>query len=171
MQLFTDWNNRKKTPNYFLGESPIYRKKDFRKRYGMKKLVMKNPTASHEVLRWIGNCGPSVRLYRPGGPGLPINKRMAALVLLLVICVFQVADDDFGLDEKIGMVLQMLSSPWVKGIACIALIVECIGLITAGRQEPGMFRSHAGPLKVYPLDRRHHPLYGGGHHHQQVHFR
>jgi hypothetical protein len=51
----------------------------------------------------------------------------------LVICVFSVAADDFGLDEKIGMVLQMLSSPWVKGIACIALI-------TAGRQEPGMFK-------------------------------
>jgi type IV secretory pathway VirB2 component (pilin) len=71
---------------------------------------------------------------------LVINKRMAALVLLLVICTFSVAADDFGLDEKIGMVLQMLSSPWVKGIACIALIVECIGLITAGRQEPGMFK-------------------------------
>jgi hypothetical protein len=70
---------------------------------------------------------------------LVINKRIAALVLLLVICTFSVAADDFGLDEKIGMVLQMLSSPWVKGIACIALIVECIGLITAGRQEPGMF--------------------------------
>jgi type IV secretory pathway VirB2 component (pilin) len=71
---------------------------------------------------------------------LVINKRMAALALLLVICTFSVAADDFGLDEKIGMVLQMLSSPWVKGVACIALIVECIGLITAGRQEPGMFK-------------------------------
>jgi len=38
------------------------------------------------------------------------------------------------------MVLEMLSSPWVKGIACIALIAECIALITAGRQEPGMFK-------------------------------
>jgi type IV secretory pathway VirB2 component (pilin) len=71
---------------------------------------------------------------------LVVNKRIAALALLLVICTFSVAADDFGLDEKIGMVLQMLSSPWVKGIACIALIVECIGLITAGRQEPGMFK-------------------------------
>jgi type IV secretory pathway VirB2 component (pilin) len=102
---------------------------------------------------------------------LVINTRIVALAVLLVICVFSVAADDFGLDEKIGMVLQMLSSPWVKGIACIALIVECIGLITAGRQEPGMFRSHAGPLKVYPLDCRDHPLYGGGHYHQQVYFR
>jgi type IV secretory pathway VirB2 component (pilin) len=71
---------------------------------------------------------------------LVVNKRIAALALLLVICVFSVAADDFGLDEKIGMVLQLLSSPWVKGVACIALIAECIGLITAGRQEPGMFK-------------------------------
>jgi hypothetical protein len=96
---------------------------------------------------------------------------MAALVLLLVICVFQVAAaDDFGLDEKIGMVLQMLSSPWVKGIVCIALIVECIGLITAGRQELGMF-GPCGALKVHPLDRRDYPLYGRGHYHQQVYLR
>jgi type IV secretory pathway VirB2 component (pilin) len=71
---------------------------------------------------------------------LVINKRMAALALLVVMCAFPAAAEDFGLNEKIGMVLQMLSSPWVKGIACIALIAECIGLITAGRQEPGMFK-------------------------------
>jgi hypothetical protein len=101
---------------------------------------------------------------------LVINKRIVALVALLVICVFSAAADDFGLDEKIGMVLQMLSSPWVKGIACIALIVECIGLITAGRQEPGMFGPFRG-LEVYPLDCRDHPLYGGGDYHQQVYLR
>jgi hypothetical protein len=38
---------------------------------------------------------------------LVINKRIAALVLLLVICTFSVAADDFGLNEKIGMVLQL----------------------------------------------------------------
>jgi type IV secretory pathway VirB2 component (pilin) len=36
--------------------------------------------------------------------------------------------------------LLIITSPWVKGIACIALIVECILLITAGRQEQGMFK-------------------------------
>jgi type IV secretory pathway VirB2 component (pilin) len=71
-----------------------------------------------------------------------IGKRMVLSLLLFSLCVFQAAaqEDSFGLDEKVGMVLQMLSSPWVKGIACIALIAECIGLITAGRQEPGMFK-------------------------------
>jgi type IV secretory pathway VirB2 component (pilin) len=71
-----------------------------------------------------------------------IGKRAILVVALLALCVFQAAaqDDSFGLDSKVAMVLQMLSSPWVKGIACIALIAECIGLITAGRQEPGMFK-------------------------------
>lgn len=70
-----------------------------------------------------------------------IGKRIIILAILFVVFTFTVsAEDTFGLDEKVGMVLQMLSSPWVKGIACIALIAECIGLITAGRQEPGMFK-------------------------------
>jgi type IV secretory pathway VirB2 component (pilin) len=71
-----------------------------------------------------------------------IRKRIVLVLLLSAVCTFQAAAEDssFGLDEKIGLVLQMLSSPWVKGIACIALIAECIGLITAGRQEPGMFK-------------------------------
>jgi type IV secretory pathway VirB2 component (pilin) len=70
------------------------------------------------------------------------GKRVVLVVILFALCTFQAAaqDNSFGLDDKVGMVLQMLSSPWVKGIACIALIAECIGLITAGRQEPGMFK-------------------------------
>jgi hypothetical protein len=109
----------------------------------MKKLVIKNLGTSPDVFRWIGNCGPSIRLYWPAlYTGLPINKRIAAPVLLLVICVFQVTADDFGLDEKIGMVLQILSSPWSRvSIACIVLIVECInhcGKAGAGDVWPRM---------------------------------
>jgi type IV secretory pathway VirB2 component (pilin) len=71
-----------------------------------------------------------------------LGKRLVILIVLFAVCTFQAAaqDDAFGLDAKVAMILQMLSSPWVKGIACIALIAECIGLITAGRQEPGMFK-------------------------------
>jgi type IV secretory pathway VirB2 component (pilin) len=48
--------------------------------------------------------------------------------------------DAFGIGSRIQIILDFLSSPWVKGICVIALIVECIGMITAGRQEPGMFK-------------------------------
>jgi type IV secretory pathway VirB2 component (pilin) len=68
-------------------------------------------------------------------------KRLVLFIVFFVVCVFSAAAEDaFGLDTKVGLMLQLLSSPWVKGIACIALIAECIGLITAGRQEPGMFK-------------------------------
>jgi type IV secretory pathway VirB2 component (pilin) len=45
-----------------------------------------------------------------------------------------------AVEERVKKILEFLSSPWVKGICVIALIVECIGMITAGRQEPGMFK-------------------------------
>jgi len=70
-------------------------------------------------------------------------KRLVFVMILIALSTFSVyaqTEDTFGLNSKVGMILQLLSSPWVKGIACIALIAECIGLITMGRQEPGMFK-------------------------------
>jgi type IV secretory pathway VirB2 component (pilin) len=76
----------------------------------------------------------------------PTGKR----ILLLAICLFIVsgiafagegtADDAFGIATRMKVLLNVIGSPWVKGVAAIALIVECIALITAGRQEPGMFK-------------------------------
>ena len=70
------------------------------------------------------------------------NKKFVMLLLMVFLCASAIfaAGDDFGLDSKVRILINLVSSPWVKGIACIALIVECIGLITAGRQEPGMFK-------------------------------
>lgn len=70
-----------------------------------------------------------------------VNKKMVITILLMVICItFLSAEDSFGLESRVNVILGFLSSPWVKGVACIALIIETIGLITAGRQEPGMFK-------------------------------
>ena len=77
------------------------------------------------------------------------NKKFVMFMFLAFVFVSATADnnataattnDTFGLDSKVQILVNLISSPWVKGIACIALIVECIGLITAGRQEPGMFK-------------------------------
>ena len=75
------------------------------------------------------------------------NKKFVMMLLVSVICIcYTFADsnnattDAFGLNDKVAVLVNLISSPWVKGIACIALIIECIGLITAGRQEPGMFK-------------------------------
>jgi type IV secretory pathway VirB2 component (pilin) len=72
----------------------------------------------------------------------PFGKR----ALLLAVCLFAVSgmvfaqDDPFGISTRLQVLLDVIGSPWVKGIAAIALIVECIMLITSGRQEPGMFK-------------------------------
>jgi type IV secretory pathway VirB2 component (pilin) len=50
------------------------------------------------------------------------------------------ADDTFGLDAGVTKVLQIIGSPWVRGVACIALIAECIGLLTAGKDNQQMFK-------------------------------
>jgi type IV secretory pathway VirB2 component (pilin) len=73
------------------------------------------------------------------------GRRMAAMALLgLIACVQAFADGaetiNSDLNGKVQIILDILSSPWVKGVACIALVAECIGMITAGRQEPGMFK-------------------------------
>lgn len=74
------------------------------------------------------------------------NKRLVTILVIAFVCTSAIfaqdsgSNDTFGLNSKVKILVDLISSPWVKGIACIALIVECIGLITAGRQEPGMFK-------------------------------
>lgn len=74
------------------------------------------------------------------------NKRFVMILVIAFVFTSAVfaqdsgSNDTFGLNSKVKILVDLISSPWVKGIACIALIVECIGLITAGRQEPGMFK-------------------------------
>ncbi len=69
------------------------------------------------------------------------NKKFVMMMFFAVVCISATfAEDTFGLNSKVKILVDLISSPWVKGIACIALIVECISLITAGRQEPGMFK-------------------------------
>lgn len=72
------------------------------------------------------------------------KKKLAAIILLMVCCgavlFAETKDDAFGLNSRVKMIIELLNSPWVKGIACIAFVVECILLFTAGRQEPGMFK-------------------------------
>jgi type IV secretory pathway VirB2 component (pilin) len=65
---------------------------------------------------------------------------LSILALSLVDAVFAQGSPSFGVEQHVQTVLDFLNSPWVKGICVIALIVECIGMITAGRQEPGMFK-------------------------------
>lgn len=71
------------------------------------------------------------------------KKAFSALVMFMVVgCVSLFAESDVAssVGDKVGILLGILGSPWVKGVACVALIIEAIGMLTAGRQEPGMFK-------------------------------
>lgn len=79
------------------------------------------------------------------------HKQLLMFLLIAAVCCFSTFaqskgadvatnDSSFGVGSKIQVILKFIGSPWVKGLACIFLIVESIGLITAGRQEPGMFK-------------------------------
>jgi hypothetical protein len=48
-----------------------------------------------------------------------IGKRVVLVLILFTLCTFQAAaqEDSFGLDEKVGMVLQMLSSPLSRNVS------------------------------------------------------
>jgi type IV secretory pathway VirB2 component (pilin) len=74
------------------------------------------------------------------------GRRFAALSLTALCAGVQAFAQDAAatlnttLYDKVSIILNIIGSPWVKGVACIALVAECIGMITAGRQEPGMFK-------------------------------
>lgn len=69
------------------------------------------------------------------------RKALCVFLCALICTSFAAAQsDEFGVSTNIAMILQFLASPWVTGLACIALIIEAILLLTAGRSEPGMFK-------------------------------
>jgi type IV secretory pathway VirB2 component (pilin) len=71
---------------------------------------------------------------------LYFKRIMVTLVLLLVVTGSVFAQQDFGLNTRIATLVKFVNQPWVKGIAFIALVIECIALITVGRQEPQLFK-------------------------------
>jgi type IV secretory pathway VirB2 component (pilin) len=69
-------------------------------------------------------------------------KRLAAFLFILFFCAafLSAQEDAIGLQKHVNTILDIFTSNAVRGIACIFLIILCIGLITTGRQEPEMFK-------------------------------
>ena len=68
------------------------------------------------------------------------RKRTVLVPVLFCAAAAVSSADTFGMDSKVGILVDFVTSPWVSGIAFIALVIECIALLTAGRQEPQMFK-------------------------------
>lgn len=66
---------------------------------------------------------------------------VSILMVLLVGSVFAANNVDTStMDSTINNIVDFFNGAWVKGICCVALIGECLGLIFAGGQNPQIFK-------------------------------
>ncbi len=70
------------------------------------------------------------------------HKKLVLTVLFAaVMCSFTFAEDAASsMTASVNAIVDFFSSGWVKGIACIMLIGECLGLLFAGGQNPQIFK-------------------------------
>lgn len=75
-----------------------------------------------------------------------LNKKACVFLVLFFVAttaMFASETDTTASSEMnniVGNLVSFFQSGWVKGIACIALIAEAIGLIFAGGQNPQIFK-------------------------------
>lgn len=68
------------------------------------------------------------------------KKAVMIAFLAVLMCPFMFADAKSEMSESVNRIVDFFSSGWVKGIACIMLIGECLGLLFAGGQNPQIFK-------------------------------
>jgi hypothetical protein len=71
--------------------------------------ILKFPLSFQDIYSYPGHFVRKGVFMKKNG----IGKRVVLVVILLALCMFQAAaqDNSFGLDDKVGIILQMLSSP------------------------------------------------------------
>ena len=71
------------------------------------------------------------------------HKRVIMFFLFVMLCVTSLfaADGNIAkLDDWAKIIVGLFTKTWLKAVCVIALIAICIGMVTVGRQEPGMFK-------------------------------
>ena len=74
------------------------------------------------------------------------KKLVLTALFAAVMCSFTFAQNTAATDAASSMttsvnnIVDFFSKGWVKGIACIMLIGECLGLLFAGGQNPQIFK-------------------------------
>jgi len=72
-----------------------------------------------------------------------LNKKLCMFLFLFVAAtasIFAQSTATAEMNSIVGNLVSFFENGWVKGIACIALIAEAIGLIFAGGQNPQIFK-------------------------------
>ena len=74
------------------------------------------------------------------------SKHKTAVMFFLTAIVAAASTFAVGTDtatemnKRVGTVINIFNNNWVKGIAALALIGECLGLLFAGGQNPQIFK-------------------------------
>lgn len=71
-----------------------------------------------------------------------LNKRAFMFLVIFVTATTSIFAQDASSEVNtiVGNLVAFFENGWVKGLACIALIAEAIGLIFAGGQNPQIFK-------------------------------
>ena len=72
-----------------------------------------------------------------------LNKKLCMSLILFIAAtasIFAQSTATAEMNSIVGNLVSFFENGWVKGIACIALIAEAIGLIFAGGQNPQIFK-------------------------------
>jgi len=69
-----------------------------------------------------------------------LNKKLVLVLCFLFIATAAMFAETDNVTPVIDNILGFFNSNWVKGLACIALIVEAIALLFAGGQNPQVFK-------------------------------
>ena len=71
-----------------------------------------------------------------------LNKRAFMVLVLFVAATTSIFAQDATAEMNtiVGNLVSFFENGWIKGIACIALIAEALGLIFAGGQNPQIFK-------------------------------
>jgi len=69
------------------------------------------------------------------------KKIVLILCMIFLLCVSVFAQDKIGkLDTWAQRIVNLLTATWLKAICIIALVGICVGMIVAGRNEPGLIK-------------------------------
>ncbi|GEM_PF-1893336 len=76
------------------------------------------------------------------------HKKLVMFLIVTMIAAASIfaqqsAADSSGMkdvNQRVFNIVDFFNGKWVRGIACVALIAECIGLLFAGGQNPQVFK-------------------------------
>lgn len=71
------------------------------------------------------------------------NKTLFVMLAIFAVCVVNASAQNAAtneMDNTVFNIVNFFNGGWVKGVCCVALIGECLGLLAMGGQNPQIFK-------------------------------